>query len=277
MNQEMLENLVSLNGKRKLKLENHMLVSEDGEETYSVVEETPILLPKNQVADIDMEPCKEILKLGIPNTFYEQIIKDRNRTNDYEAYEKEFREYVKQHLGKNGILATYKKYALLDVKKKDLWISNQYLTEDSNSTYDDRFGQIPMQAYSSYLTYTAVQNGRERMETYQKMLETWAIHLPEYGYEVNKGERSLIVELGTGAGLGTSSVLCNGFKKNHLITIDIDYACLGNAIGLAMYLNLQNQVSTLCANFWNLPIQSSSISTVCTHYGLDEARTTNHF
>lgn len=271
MNKRMLQIVCSPETHIALLCENNALHTIDGKEIYSVVEDTPIVMHHQQVAAVDMGECCEILKMVIPEDIYQQLQKDWIQTHDNEAYSQRLQSYIKEHLGKDGIMLAYKKYADLPSIEKNNWLPNEYLSEGEHSL-QDLYGQIPMYTYNSYQQYSKEKNGELRMMTADKILKTWAVHLKDYGYAVNKVQNSVIVELGTGAGLGTCGVLSNGFTSNHLVTIDIDYACLGNAIGLAKYLHLEKQIDTVCANFWSIPIRTSSVDVVCSHYGLDEAR-----
>ncbi len=82
----------------------------------------------------------------------------------------------------------------------------------------------------------------------------------------------MIAELGTGGGLGTNALLGAGLGDARLISLDIDYACVKNAEGLAKYYGLQDRTDPVVANFWFLPFRDDSIDMVCAHYGLDESR-----
>jgi ubiquinone/menaquinone biosynthesis C-methylase UbiE len=109
----------------------------------------------------------------------------------------------------------------------------------------------------------------------EEMINKWACHLMDYGRLVTENKSGVIVELATGAGLGTCGVITSGLGDGKLISIDIDYAAAANAIGIAKYLGLEEHIDSLVANFWFLPLKKGSIDVVCSHYGLDEAREVN--
>jgi len=60
--------------------------------------------------------------------------------------------------------------------------------------------------------------------------------------------------------------------NSKLYTIDIGFACGGNAVGIAKYLNKEEMVLPIVSNYWFMPFRDCSIDTVCAHYGLDESR-----
>jgi ubiquinone/menaquinone biosynthesis C-methylase UbiE len=120
--------------------------------------------------------------------------------------------------------------------------------------------------------YGTQERGEELFQRYINALNTWAIHLDEYGKIVNCIDNTDILELSIGAGLGTCAVLNNLSPNNRMISIDIDFVCVRNADGLAKYFKVDDRVCGLNANFWNLPFDTGIFDTICTHYGLDESR-----
>ena len=120
-----------------------------------------------------------------------------------------------------------------------------------------------------YNTREAGEAAHQNMET---MAQQWAFHLDDYTKAVNTSDGQYILELATGAGLGTWAVLKELPPNNRLLSIDIDYACAKNADGLAQYFNITGRVAGLPANFWFLPFADETFDCVCTHYGLDESR-----
>ena len=117
-----------------------------------------------------------------------------------------------------------------------------------------------------------VENGRSRCEMAEGIANGWAVHLRDYGRAVNYADNLAIAELGTGAGMGTSSVATQLRPGSVLVSTDFDPLCIKNADGIAKHLGLQDRMAGLLANFWRLPFADQSIDAVCTHYALDEAR-----
>ncbi|MDF2536981.1 MAG: ubiE [Herbinix sp.] len=134
---------------------------------------------------------------------------------------------------------------------------------------------IPSSTLCDGITYATSKIGKKRIEMAEEMINKWACHLMDYGELVTESKSGIIVELATGAGFGTCGVTNSGLGAGKLISIDIDYACAANAIGIAKYLKLEEQIDSMVANFWFLPIKNDSIDVVCSHYGLDEAREVN--
>ena len=129
-----------------------------------------------------------------------------------------------------------------------------------------------------FLEYGTAQHGADRCENWEKVADGWAVHLRDYGKAVNSvdgvnyADNLAILELGSGAGLGTWSVASQLRPGSVFISTDFDAMCIRNADAIARHLGLQDRMSGLLANFWRLPFADQSLDTVCTHYALDEAR-----
>lgn len=100
----------------------------------------------------------------------------------------------------------------------------------------------------------------------------WAVHLPKYAELVHAAKPSVLLELSTGAGLGTSAVADKKARECLMYTMDIGYACHGNAVSIAKYLRVKDTLLPVCANFWHMPFADGSLDAVCSHFGLDESR-----
>ena len=117
----------------------------------------------------------------------------------------------------------------------------------------------------------SLEIGERRHGLYEKAINSWAYHLHDYANAVNNAHGLNILELATGAGLGTCTIMKTLKSDSRMISIDIDFSVAKNADGLAQFLNLSDRVSGMNANFWHLPFEENSFEIVCTHYGLDEA------
>ena len=83
----------------------------------------------------------------------------------------------------------------------------------------------------------ALKNGSREIEEkrylqYEKAIANWAYHLDDYANVVNSEDSISILELATGAGLGTCAAVKNLLANNRLISIDIDFAAARNADGI---------------------------------------------
>ncbi|MCL2532052.1 MAG: class I SAM-dependent methyltransferase [Oscillospiraceae bacterium] len=113
------------------------------------------------------------------------------------------------------------------------------------------------------------QSGEKRIAMFRN--SGWAIHLDDYAAAVHAPGTQTILELATGAGMGTYAVLNQLPAQSSLISMDFDFICTQNAIGIAKALGVEERVAALCANHWFMPFCDGLFSTVCTHYGLDES------
>ena len=123
-----------------------------------------------------------------------------------------------------------------------------------------------------FLDFGTAQHGADFCERWEKVADGWAVHLRGYGKTVNYADDLAILELGSGAGLGTWSVASQLRPGSVFISTDFDAMCIRNADAIARHLGLSDRMSGLLANFWRLPFADESLDAVCTHYALDEAR-----
>jgi len=123
-----------------------------------------------------------------------------------------------------------------------------------------------------FLDYGTARHGAARCENWEKVADGWAVHLRDYGKTVNYADNLAILELGSGAGLGTWAVASQLLPGSVFVSTDFDAMCIRNADAIARHLGLQDRMAGLLANFWRLPFADESLDAVCTHYALDEAR-----
>jgi len=149
-------------------------------------------------------------------------------------------------------------------------------------------------AISDSLEYATKASGESRVAMWREAVRKWAMHLEDYGAAVHMPPSSegsvspirpkeggpqgggvcgqAILELCTGAGMGTWAVLSRLPEHSTLHSTDFDFCCPPNAVGIAKALGVEDRVAGLCANNWYLPFNGGIFDTVCTHYGLDESR-----
>ena len=129
------------------------------------------------------------------------------------------------------------------------------------------------EAIADSLEHATKTSGEKRAAMFQEAARGWAVHLEDYSATVHEsGGGQAILELCTGAGMGTWAVLSRLPAHSTLHSTDFDFACPPNAVGIARALELEDRVTGLCANNWCLPFNDGLFGTVCTHYGLDESR-----
>lgn len=268
MNMYLLDYLISLEtGDELLLADRSKLKGKEPTDIFNIVNEIPILLRHNQVADYNHNILDVILKERT-NEIVNKIREEHNW--NHELAKDELDKYILNHYGKEGIIRVYEEYAYLPENQRLSW----YAKLDNAQTHDNSF-MIPLSTLSDGIKYATSLVGKKRIEVAEKMSNQWACHLMDYGDHVTESKSGVIVELATGGGLGTYGVINSGLGAGNLISIDIDYACAANAIGIAKYLTLEEQMDSLVANFWFLPIKNNSVDVVCSHYGLDEAREVN--
>jgi ubiquinone/menaquinone biosynthesis C-methylase UbiE/uncharacterized protein YbaR (Trm112 family) len=245
-------------------LNRGQLKGNDPLDVFNIVNGIPILLPHNHVADYNHN-ILDILYREKTREISNEIFSKTG--SNYELYKDEFDKHILNEFGKEGILKVYEEYSKLPRSQKLCWFAT--LDKDQKS---DNCIQIPSSTLISGLNYATSETGRKRLEMTDEMINKWACHLNDYGSFVTEKKSGTIVELATGAGLGTCGVINSGLGDSKLISIDIDYKAVSNADGIAKYLKIEGKVNPIVANFWYLPFKNNIIDTVCSHYGLDEAR-----
>lgn len=244
---------ISPQSHKKLTFNKKKLVTTDGKECYSVIEDVPILLPEKTNPDWSRELIEIIFweHSDIITKIYEEI-KSNNVVDWNEVYLK----YIKEiHGTKVNILNAFEAYKR---KKTDVWING------------DKSGNITKAQIKEFKKFNKKSIGEKR--TITKINGTGSIwdRYRYFGELVCKEQPDKILELATGAGGGTASVALYMSEDCSLYTVDIGFDCLGNAFGIRKYQN--KKIIPVCANFWYLPFRDKSFDTVCTACGLDESR-----
>jgi ubiquinone/menaquinone biosynthesis C-methylase UbiE len=171
-----------------------------------------------------------------------------------------------------------KAYFINKIKTKDAFIQriDDYLTHctiEQSEAELKHCVRMTHEEIKDAMTYGTSESGALRHQQFTKYAAGWAFHLDDYGKAVNNSDGLTILELGTGAGMGTWAVMkdFSTHINSRLVSIDIDYPCIKNADGIAKYLNLSERVCGINAGFWSLPFADGIFDCVCSHYAIDES------
>lgn len=238
---------------KELFLKKNKLVSIDGEESYSIIEGVPVLLPEKTNPDWSRELLEIIFweHSDVITKIYEEI-KNDNVVDWNEVYIK----YIKEiHGTKENIFNAFDSYRQ---KATDVWITG------------DKSGNITKEQIKHFKDFNKKSIGEKRTITKVNGIGAIWDRYRYFGELVCKEETDKILELATGAGGGTASVALYMSNDCALYTVDIGFDCLGNAFGIRKYQN--KNIIPVCANFWYLPFKDKNFKTICTACGLDESR-----
>ena len=220
------------------------------EETFDVVGNVPIILNKKVAAEWNLELIELILwehSDQIEAVTQDILLHpDRNPTEIYI-------QWIKKLIGeKQDIIRALERY---EAKNTARWLITSPMVND--------------ETLLSFWQLCSPEIGKKRVETKQLCKGQF---LPYYSFSVRSTEKhpKTILELATGAGGGTAAIALRKDVDTTLFTIDIDFACLGNAIGIGAYLH--QLIFPVCANFWNLPFANDAMDIISTFCGLDESR-----
>lgn len=261
MNAAILPYLVSPTSGNPLELsEPDQLREMGGTAQFPIVEGIPLLQPPGQFA----ECYNEVLELIFQEKSFETFARiwppngDGGVTPD---------QVLRDEYGPDGIREAFRHYAKLPPEQRMRGFVHVAPSERSSEHPLVQQRAIERCRLCAELSYS-----RGHIERLSQQACTWAFHLPDYAAAVLADGPSIIVELGTGAGLGTNALIETGLHSCRLITTDVDYACLGNAEGFAKVYGVEDLVDGIVASFWFLPFADSSIDAVCSHFGIDESR-----
>lgn len=251
MDMALLDYCVSPQTHEKLSLSGNKLISKSKAE-YKIIRNVPILLP-DEVKARWFRELIEVLLWEYPQEI-EKIHEELEHTAVYnDVYVKYIQKLLKD---KQGILNAVEAYSKQNTEK---WV-----VQNSNKT-------VIAKQKLEFAKYSRKSIGKKRTETKINAKGIFEVY-PYFGKAVNKAHPQTIVELGTGAGGGTAAAALAMKDSSILFTVDIGFACLGNAIAIAKYQ--KKNIVPVCANFWYLPFANCCIDAVCTYNGLDESRET---
>ncbi len=165
----------------------------------------------------------------------------------------------------------YIRYIEKLLKNKDGIISAlyRYAEADRAVSAAKREETITRGQKNDFRRYAKKKTGEKRTATKINAAGSFAVY-PHFAEAVNGGAPRKILELGTGAGGATAAIALGMTGEETLYTVDIDFACLGNAVGIRKYQ--RKNIVPVCADFWLLPFADGSVDSVCTYNGLDESR-----
>jgi hypothetical protein len=184
----------------------------------------------------------EVLFFRNLNDLFEETkyLHRRYYPHDLQKYEQEFDSYVHEFIkSKDNLLNIIEDY-----HQNGFPIWQQQEAQNCDNICNDTLASI--------LKNGTDERGKERYHLYQTMKEKWACHLDDYSRLVNHEDSIKILELATGAGLGTCAVMKDLQPNSILMSIDIDFGAAKNADGLAKYFKIENRACALNANFWNI-------------------------
>lgn len=229
----------------------HNFISSDLPVKY--IKNIPVVLPEKTQAKWHRELI-EVILWQYPEEIekiYNEIDFSKSPSDITEVYIKWIRKLLG---GKEDILNAFNAYTDADTEK---WIIDSQ--------------KINRKTIRNFKRYSTKRTGKKRVET--KINATGLfLPYPYFAEEALKNNPASILELATGAGGGTAAVALRKKKETKLFTVDIEFECLGNAIGIGKYLKQKDTILPVCANFWYLPFENEGFDSVCTYCGLDESR-----
>lgn len=233
----------------------------NGTEVFPIVEGIPLLQPPGQFA----ECYNETLELIFQERSFETFARIWPPNGDDGATTPD--QVLRDEYGPNGIREAFQRYAGLSLEQRMRGFVHVAAPQRSTE-----HPLVQQRAIESRRRYAELSYSEGHAEKLWGQKSTWASYLSDYAAAMLTDGPQIIVELGTGAGLGTNALIETGLDSARLITIDVDYACIGNAQGLARVYRVQERVDGIVASFWFLPLSDNSINVVCSHYGIDESR-----
>ena len=243
--------LIAPQTKQKLNRQRKRFVTEDGQHIYPIIFHVPVLLPSTE-ATVWHRELVELILWEHPDEIEKIYANEKAWRKDPNAL---YRQTIRRVIGgKAEIQKAVDRYSAAD--------TGTWLPKKTQKT------RISFSSKVDFLKYTSARNGKRRMQTALQSIHKDAYSY--YGSLVSDCHPNNILELATGAGTGTSLAVSAMPDNARLFTTDIDFACLGNAVGIATYH--QKDVIPVCANFWYLPFRNQSFDLVCTMNGLDESR-----
>ncbi len=222
-------------------------------DTFDVVQDIPVLLPKNTAADWRRELIELIL------WEHPDQIEIMRQDIDFQTYDDPARTYIKW----------IKK--LIGGKEEIIRVLERYEASDTKQWIIDRKETIDEETMESFHRINSPDIAKKRVES--KYLCEGAF-LPYFPFSTMTvaSKPQAILELATGAGGGTAAVALRKDKDTVMFSVDIGFGCLGNAVAIGNYLGCRDTLLPVCANFWYLPFACDSMDAVCTFCGLDESR-----
>lgn len=262
MNSSLLQYLVSPVSHQSLDLYGVFLREKCSQPAaFPIVEGVPVLLPDGYSAEWYGEVMEVLFR---ENT--SEVLRSLAGLSEEDGHSV-LKERIAEEYGAEGVLRAFRSYSGLPENER----LRSFVRLDP-SVQSTQFPALSNDALESHRKYVTLESGNERALQMRDTGRQWAVHLPDYVDAVFGNDPDIILELGTGAGLGTNALLERGLGSGRLVSLDIDYGCVGNAEGLAKVYGLESSVDVVVASYWYLPFREGSMDVVCTHYGIDESR-----
>src|ERR1035437_7192558 len=148
MNNKLLDYLVSPLSKKALKLINGDLITEDQTETFQIIKDVPVLLPKDNLADW----CRELMEVLLWE--YPLQLNEMNHEKEKtQIYLPLYLKYINKLLkDKNGIIKAIDNYAKSDGLK---WILKD----------DKVINNVPIDDIERFDKYANIETGQKRVNS----------------------------------------------------------------------------------------------------------------
>jgi len=171
----------------------------DGREEFTLLDGVPILMPPGQITDWYLETLEVVFGQHAADVMAEV---EAAKTPEERA---EVTRAAIARLGKEGVRERFRAYARKPLQ--DPLGTYVRLPADQQAV---GFPVVPQAALEAARQNGSLEGGHERASQLAAWERSWAVHLEAYGTAVVEGDPGTIVELGTGAGLGTWAVLRRG-------------------------------------------------------------------
>ncbi|MDP6180462.1 MAG: hypothetical protein QGG48_11270, partial [Desulfatiglandales bacterium] len=174
-------------------------------EKFPIIEGIPLLQPIGQVADYEHNVLEILFGERTRQVLASISPKDPDRTEELKAF-------IKRDLGAIGVRERFERYAELSMRHRQEWLVNLIPAERSIKT--------------PALSKEQIEGGREqvlssvvekRVKQWAAMESKWAVHLPDFAALITQDTPSMIVEMGTGAGLATNALLKAGLRYGQML------------------------------------------------------------
>ena len=177
---------------------------------------------------------------------------------DYDGFYKNKKEFFNTKiLNKEDFIKRLENYCKYG---KPTWISGK------GEMCDD----IDEKTFKKAFLHSKLSNGEKLGIKASQILNNTPWFWDFYANNILHTENNKILELTTGAGLGTTAIMKHMKDTDLYIGADIDFLCTKNADAIAQYYNINGLGIT--TTLWNLPFEDNIFTSICSNVGLEECR-----